>query len=170
MCSALRGTYREWLGPKKNFIVFWNHFSPRFMLLCSLWAENIFSVFRSMHVPLDTQFWTWGFTLVMLSRKEGLTFATRARKRELCLYSYLLQVCFIVFLEGNHPSPRFMLPCSLWAENIFRFFEVCNYPSIHNFGLKAISEGRPPLSNTSSEAGVLPLEVRIENDSDRKWS
>ena len=31
----------------------------------------------------------------------------------------------------------------------------------------AISEGRPPLSNTSSEAGALPLEVRIENDWDQ---
>ena len=30
----------------------------------------------------------------------------------------------------------------------------------------AISLDRPPLSNTSSEAGALPLEVRIENDSD----
>ena len=30
-----------------------------------------------------------------------------------------------------------------------------------------ISEGRPPLSNTSSEAGALPLEGRIENDSDQ---
>ena len=34
----------------------------------------------------------------------------------------------------------------------------------------AIAEGRPPLSNTSSEAGALPLEVRIENDSDQKFS
>ena len=34
----------------------------------------------------------------------------------------------------------------------------------------AISNGRPPLSNTSSEMGVLPLEVRIENDLDRKLS
>ena len=33
-----------------------------------------------------------------------------------------------------------------------------------------ISEGRPPLSNTSSEAGAPPSEVRIENDSDRKSS
>ena len=31
----------------------------------------------------------------------------------------------------------------------------------------AISEGRPLLSNTSSEAGALPLEVRIENDWDQ---
>ena len=32
------------------------------------------------------------------------------------------------------------------------------------------SEGRLPLCNTSSEAGALPSEVRIENDSDRKFS
>ena len=49
--------------------------------------------------------------------------------------------------------------------------------SIHNFGLEvppgnAISEGRPPLCNTSSEAGALDtgVEVRIENDSDQKFS
>ena len=30
----------------------------------------------------------------------------------------------------------------------------------------AISLDRPPLSNTSSEAGALPLEVRIKNDLD----
>ena len=33
----------------------------------------------------------------------------------------------------------------------------------------AISEGRPPLCNSSSETGSLPSEVRIENDSDRKF-
>ena len=58
-----------------------------------------------------------------------------------------------------------------------RFFEVCTYSSIaiHNFGLevspcKAISEGRPPLRDRSSEAEAMPLEVRIENDSDRQFS
>ena len=34
----------------------------------------------------------------------------------------------------------------------------------------AISEGRPLFTNTSLEAGALPLEVRIENDLDRKFS
>ena len=34
----------------------------------------------------------------------------------------------------------------------------------------AISEGRLPLCSTSSDAGALPSEVRIENDSDRKFS
>ena len=33
----------------------------------------------------------------------------------------------------------------------------------------AISEGRPPIFNTSSEAGALPSELHIENDSDRKF-
>ena len=32
-----------------------------------------------------------------------------------------------------------------------------------------MSEGMPPLCNSSSEAGALPTEVRIENDSDRKF-
>ena len=68
-----------------------------------------------------------------------------------------------------------LVPCSLLAENIFRFFEVRTYPSIHHFGLdvpscNAISEGRLPLCSTSSEAGALPSEVHIENDSDRKFS
>jgi len=34
----------------------------------------------------------------------------------------------------------------------------------------AISEGRLPLCSASSEAGALPSEVRIEDDSDRKLS
>ena len=40
------------------------------------------------------------------------------------------------------------------TENIFSIFEVRNYPSIYDFGLEvspenAISEGRPPLCNSS---------------------
>ena len=68
-----------------------------------------------------------------------------------------------------------LVPCSLLAENIFRFFEVHTHPSIHHFGLDVppcneISEGRLFLCSTSLEAGALPSEVRIENDSDRKFS
>ena len=33
-----------------------NHFSPRFVLPCSLLAKNICSIFQSLHLPLDTQF------------------------------------------------------------------------------------------------------------------
>ena len=107
--------------------------------------------------------------LVMRSRKAGLSFATRARKRELSIREvrienesdrkYSKSKNFRSFSE-NHFYPRFMLPCSLLAENIFWFFKVRTHPSIHNFGLEAspgnaISEGRPPLCNTSSEAGAL---------------
>ena len=68
-----------------------------------------------------------------------------------------------------------LVPCSLLAENIFRFFEVRTYPSIHHLDsmfppCNAISEGRLPLCSTSSEAGALPSGVRIQNDSDRTFS
>ena len=38
-------------------------FFLRFMLPCSLWAENIFFDFRSPHIPFDTRFWTRGTPL-----------------------------------------------------------------------------------------------------------
>ena len=55
-----------------------NHFSPRFMVPCSLSAENIFQFFevRTYPRPLDTPFWTRCFPLVMQSRKAGFPFAT----------------------------------------------------------------------------------------------
>ena len=67
---------------------------------------------------------------------------------------------FFRSFSENHFSPRFMLPCSLLAENIFLIFKSPHPPSIPNFGLEAshgnaISEGRPILCNTSSEAGAL---------------
>ena len=68
-----------------------------------------------------------------------------------------------------------LVPCSLLAENIFRIFEVrltLRYTIFDSMfpPCNAISEGRLPLCSTSSEAGALPSEVRIENDSDRKFS
>ena len=39
---------------------------------------------RTPHLPIDTPFWTRGFSLVMRSRKAGFPFATRARKLEPC--------------------------------------------------------------------------------------
>ena len=134
---------------------------------CSLLAENILSVFRSPHLPLDT------------SRKAGFPFATRARKREPCPQRYVsrmirtenfLSQIFFKVLSTFHGtlfiisrkyfsvfrSPHLPLDTPFWT----RCFPLCN----------AISEGRLPLCNTSSEAGALPSEVRIENDSDRKFS
>ena len=70
-------------------------------------SRKYISVFRSLHLPLDTQFWTRGFPLVMRSRNADLPLATRARKRELCLFRYVSRMTrkfykstfFIVFLE-----------------------------------------------------------------------
>ena len=58
---------------------------------------------------------------------------------------------------------------------IFRFLKSAPSPRYTIFDLRLppcnqISEGRPPLGNTSSEAGALPLEVRIGNDWDRIFS
>ena len=105
----------------------------------------------------------------MRSRKAGLTFTTRARKLELSIQEVRIEnesdrkfskSQFFRSFSENHFSPRFMLPCSLLANIFFWFFKVRTHPSIHNFGLEAspgnaISEGRPPLCNTSSETGAL---------------
>ena len=145
-----------------------NHFYPRFMLPCSLLAENIFLFFQSPHPSIPN----FGLEVSpgnAISEGRPISFATRARKRELSIREvrienesdrkYSKSKNFRSFSE-NHFYPRFMLPCSLLAENIFLDFKVRTHPSIHNFGLlaspgNAISEGRPPLCNTSSEAGAL---------------
>ena len=139
----------------------------------SLLAENILSVFRSPHLPLDTP------------RKAGFPFATRARKREPCPQMYvsrmirtenfLSQIFFKVFLETTfvhvswypvHYQPKIFFGLISKSALTPRYtildsmFPPCN----------AISEGRLPLCNTSLEAGALPSEVRIENDSNRKFS
>ena len=81
-------------------------------------------------------------------------------------FKVILQTTFVhVSCYPDHYEPKIF----------FSVFKVHTYPSIHDFGLEgspcnAISEGRPPLRNTSSEAGAPPSEVRIENDSDRKSS
>ena len=59
---------------------------------------------------------------------------------------------FSIPISKSPPHPRYTI-----LESRFPF---CN----------AISEGRPPLCNTSSEAVRQPFNVRIENDSDRKFS
>ena len=84
------------------------------------------------------------------------------------------QNLFIVY--GNQFSPRFILPCHCKTKiYIYGFSKSAPTPrhTILDSRLppcNAISEGRPPLSNTSSEAGALPLEGRIENDSDQIFS
>ena len=71
-----------------------------------------------------------------------------------------------IFTLGLHYS------CIPSYNNIVKIFS--NRPAVAGLIKKspavAISEGRLPLCNTSSEAGALPSEVLIENDSDRKFS
>ena len=68
-----------------------------------------------------------------------------------------------------------MLPCHCKPKIYLRFFEVCTTPRYTTLDSRlppcnAISEGRPTLSNTSSETGALPLEERIKNDLDLIFS
>ena len=88
--------------------------------------------------------------------------------------NFLSQIFFKVFLETTfvhvswypvHYQPKIFFGFSKSALTprytiLDSMFPPCN----------AVSEGRLPLCNTSSEAGALPSEVRIENDSDRKFS
>ena len=135
-------------------------------------SRKYFSVFRGPHLPLDTPFWTRCFPLVMQSRKAGFPFAARARKREPCLQRYvsrmtqtenfLSQFFSNIFLKPLYP--RFMVRCSLLAENIFSVFRSPHSAPTHRYTIldsrllpcNAISEGRLPLCITSSEAGALP--------------
>ena len=67
-------------------------------------------------------------------------------------YPVIVKQKYIYGFSKSAPTPRYTILDSR--------LPPCN----------AISEGRPPLSNTSSEAGALPLEGRIENDSDQIFS
>ena len=76
-----------------------------------------------------------------------------------------------VGIRPNICKLTFGPPCIIW------YFELLISPSIYDIGIEArltlcnaISDGRPPLynCNTSSGAGVLSSELRIEDDSDRK--
>ena len=104
-----------------------------FMLPWSFWAENILFDFRSSQLPFDVRFSTRGFPLKMQSQKAGLSFATRARKRELCLQRYVsrfendsdrkfVSPKFFKIFPRNNFSLCFMLLWSLWTENIFSVF------------------------------------------------
>ena len=99
------------------------------------------------------------------SRKADLPFAIRARKRELRLQRYVSRMTRTENLLSQNFSKffwkllLFMFHATLIIMSrkyFFRFSKV-TYASIHDFGLEgspcnAISEGRPSLRNTSSEA------------------
>ena len=105
-------------------------------------SRKYFSVFRGPHLPLDTPFWTRCFPVVMQSRKAGFPFAARARKREFCLQRYVsrmtrtenvLRQFFFQKFSGNHFYPRFMVRCSLLAENIFSVFRSPHSAPTHRY-------------------------------------
>ena len=146
-------------------------------------SRKYFSVFRGPHLPLDTPFWTRCFPLVMQSRKADFPFAARARKREPCLQRYVSRMTrtenflsqFFQTFSGNHFYPRFMVRCSLLAENIFSVFRSphsapthrytildsrllpCNFRS-ESFSIRT-SEGRAPASELVLQRGSLPSEI-----------
>ena len=155
-------------------VFFWKQlFSTFYVTLFIVSRKYFFGFSKSARTPrytiLDSR-----LPLVIRSRNADLPFAKRARKRELCLYRYVSRMTrtenfishlfFVVFLETTflHVS-CYPVHCEL--KTYFWFFEVCTYPSILRYTIldsrlppcNAISEGRPPLSNTSSEAGALPL-------------
>ena len=79
---------------------------------------------------------------------------------------------FFQKFSGNHFYPRFMVRCSLLAENIFSVFRSPHSAPTHRYNIldsrllpcNAISEGRLPLCNTSSEAGALPSDKQYMID------
>ena len=110
----------------------------------------------------------------MRSRRAGLPNAIRVRKRGYSLLMYVSRMTRAENLKsflGNHFSRQFMTPWSLWAENIFWFFEIHKFsipvsksPPHPRYTIlesrspfcNTISDGRPPLFNMSSEAGRQP--------------
>ena len=125
-------TYREWLGPKifedKMFSkFFWKPLFSTIHVNLIIMSRKYF--FRSPDLPFDMRFWTRGFLLVMRSRKAGLPFATRARKRSSRYRRYVSKMTrtkfsktkFFQSFSENHFFPRCMSPWSLW--NIFSIFK-----------------------------------------------
>ena len=146
-------------------------------------SRKYFSVFRGPHLPLDTPFWTRCFPLVMQYRKAGFPFAARARKREPCLQKYvsrmtrtenfLSQFFFKIFLETTFIHVLwYAVHYYILAENIFSVFRSPHSARTHRYTIldsrlltcNAISEGRLPLCNTSSEAGALPSDKQYMID------
>ena len=118
-----------------------NHFYPRFMVRCSLLAENIFSVFRSPHSGP-----THRYTILDSRLLPCNVHLTRCISRIRKIGRWLGQLVMRSRSPHSGPTHRYtildsrLLPCN------------------------AISEGRLPLCNTSSEAGALPSDKQYMID------
>ena len=139
------------------------------------YEPKIFFRFSKSGSTFDIRFWIRdrdrGFLLVMRSRKAGFPFATRARKRELSIQEVRIEndsdqkvsktKFFKVFLKTTffHDSCQ---PDHYEPKIFFRFSKsgsTLRYTILDSRSrvspCNAISEGRLPLFNTSSEAGAL---------------
>ena len=144
-------------------------------------SRKYFSVFRGPHLPLDTPFWTRCFPpcnaisegrlpLCSTSSDAG-ALPSEVRIENESDRKFSKSIFFQTF-SGNHFYPRFMVRCSLLAENIFSIFRSPHSAPTHRYTIldsrllpcNAISEGRLPLCNTSSEAGALPSDKQYMID------
>ena len=135
-------------------------------------SRKYFSVFRGLHLPLDTPFWTRCFPLVMQSRKAGFPFAARARMREPCLQRCVSNMTRTENFLSQFFSKIFRKPLLftfygrlfIISRKYFSVFRSPHSAPTHRYTIldsrllpcNASSEGRLPLCNTSSEAGALP--------------
>ena len=92
-----------------------NHFFSTIHVTLIIMSRKYFFDFRSPDLPFVIRFWTPGFLLVMRSRKAGLPFATRARKRELSIHEVRIEndsdqkfskTKFFQSFSENHFYPR----------------------------------------------------------------
>ena len=141
-------------------------------------SRTYFSVFRGPHLPLDTPFWTRCFPLVMQSRKAGFPFAARARMQEPWLQRYVSRMTRTESCLSHFFSKIFWKPLlSTFYGTLFiisqkYFFSFSKFAPTHRYTIldsrllpcNAISEGRLPLCNTSSEAGALPSDKQYMID------
>ena len=125
------------------------------------------SQFRSPHLTLDIRSWSRGSPFVMRSRKAGLPYAIRVRKRGDSLSMYVsrmtltenfLRQTFLKFSWKSLFSTVHVTLIIMSRKCFFWFFEINKFSCF-------LSQFRSP----RSEAGALPSEVRIEDDSDRKF-
>ena len=147
-------------------------------------SRKYFSVFRGPHLPLNTPRYT------ILDSVFPPCNAISESRLPLCSTSsdagalpsevriendsdrQFSKSIFFQKFSGNHFYPRFMVRCSLLAENIFSVFRSPHSAPTHRYTIldlrllpcNAISEGRLPLCNTSSEAGALPSDKQYMID------
>ena len=143
-------------------------------------SRKYFSVFRGPHLPLDTPFWTRCSPCNAISEGRLPLCSTSSEAGALPSEVHIendsdrkfSKSIFFQKFSGNQLYPRFMVRCSLLAENIFSVFRSPHSAPTHRYTIldsrllpcNVISEGMLPLCNTSSEAGALPSDKQYMID------